>query len=413
MTSLYRKLVLRGLGSIEEGRILLHEGKTCHRFGDPSGDLTGDIVIKNANCYRDILLGGSLGAAEAYIRGDWTSPDLVALIQVFARNMAMVSQMETGLAAFAHPLRRAVHFLHRNTRRGSRRNIAAHYDLSNRFFAAILDSKMMYSCAYFESDHGDLERASTQKLERVCRKLDLKASDRIVEIGTGWGGFAIYAASHFGCHVTTTTISRQQFDYAKKAIEAAGLQDRIDLLFADYRDLNGTFDKLVSIEMIEAVGHQYLPDFFKTCARLLKTNGAMLVQAITIPDDRYQAALKEVDFIKRYIFPGSFLPSIGAMVMATTSHTDLRLIHLEDLTAHYAKTLALWHRNFRDALNQFPSNLQNPEFIRTWTYYLAYCEGGFRERVIGNAQLLFTKPRRLAQTPLTNFASGESSNGSR
>ena len=401
----YRNLVFRELGTIQSGQIRLYEGSECHCFGEPDTDLTGIIHVTDSSCYRDMTLGGSLGAAEAFIKGRWTSPGLATFIQVLARNMTTVSQLETGWAALVQPLRRLSHFLHRNTRRGSRRNIAAHYDLSNDFFQMMLDSKMMYSCAFFESDHDDLEQASTQKLDRICRKLDLHPKDRLVEIGTGWGGLAIFAAKHYGCQVTTTTISKQQFEFVKAAIAREGLKDRIELLFSDYRDLTGQFDKLVSVEMIEAVGHQYLGDYFKTCARLLKPGGSMLIQAITIPDDRYKSALREVDFIKRYIFPGGFIPSVGAMVLASADHTNLRLSHFEDQTGHYAKTLALWHQNFKRHLDHLPAHLNTPEFIRMWTYYLAYSEGGFREKVIGSAQLMFSKPQHSEPAPMTGFGS--------
>lgn len=405
-SSFWRRLVLKGFKDIRKGQLRLVEGNSVTTFGEQESDLVGEIQIQDPSCFGDILFGGGVGAAEAFMRGEWQSPDLTALIQVMARNMRVVGGLESGLAAAIQPLRRGIHYLRRNTRKGSRKNIAAHYDLSNDFFALMLDQSMMYSCAFFPSADTSLEQASVEKLDRICRKLDVKPQDHLVEIGTGWGGFAIYAAKHFGCRVTTTTISQQQFDYAKKAIEAEGLQDRVALLFCDYRDLQGTYDKLVSIEMIEAVGHQFLPTYFETCSRLLKPDGRMLLQVITIPDDRYHAALKEVDFIKRYIFPGSFIPSIAAMMKASAKRTHLRLTHLEDQTAHYVTTLSRWRDNFLAHLDQLPAALNTPEFIRKWRYYLAYCEGGFRERVIGSAQLMFSKPLDQAPTPLITFEQG-------
>ena len=404
---MFRSLVLKGFENIQSGRLKLVEGDTWTVYGNPKSTLVGEIHIHHPSVFGDILFGGGVGAAEAFMRGDWSSPDLTALIQVMARNMRVVSGLEKGLATAIQPLRRGIHFLRRNTRKGSRKNIAAHYDLSNEFFALMLDQRMMYSCAFFPPGEQDLGRASTLKLDRICRKLDLQPNDHLVEIGTGWGGFAIYAAKHFGCKVTTTTISRQQYEYAQQAIREAGLEDKINLLFSDYRDLTGKYDKLVSIEMIEAVGHQFLPAYFETCSKLLKPEGRMVLQVITIPDDRYEAALKEVDFIKRYIFPGSFIPSIAAMLKASSQRTNLRLTHLEDQTDHYAITLAKWRDNFLAKLDQLPAELDTPEFIRKWRYYLAYCEGGFRERVIGSAQLIFSKPLDPNPTPLITFEKGQ------
>jgi len=282
--------------------------------------------------------------------------------------------------------------LNRNTRAGSRKNIASHYDLGNEFYKLWLDAKMMYSCAYFDSHDTSLEDASCEKLDRICRKLDLSAGDSVIEIGTGWGGFAIYAAKHYDCHVTTTTISQQQYDYAKQEVIAAGLEDKITLLFRDYRDLDGRFDKLVSIEMIEAVGHEFHDEYFKKCCDLLKPNGQMLLQTITIADQRYEQYKKGVDFIKRYIFPGGCLTSVTDMSRTMTRHTDMRVIHLEDIGPHYATTLRHWHDRFFARIDNVRELGYSDAFVRMWQFYLCYCEAAFTERAIGTVQMLIMRP---------------------
>jgi cyclopropane-fatty-acyl-phospholipid synthase len=287
--------------------------------------------------------------------------------------------------------------VNRNTLKGSRRNIGAHYDLGNELFELFLDETMMYSCGIFERPESSLKEASEAKLERICRKLQLKASDHVIEIGTGWGGFAIYAAKHFGCRVTTTTISQQQYDYALQRVREAGLEDRITLLFRDYRELEGQFDKLVSIEMIEAVGHEHFDTYFRKCSELLKADGMMLLQSITIADQRYPIAKKSIDFIQRYIFPGGCLPSVAALSDSVARKTDMRIYDLEDIGVHYATTLRIWRERFFARLEEV-HRLGYPErFIRMWNYYLSYCEGGFRQQAIGTVQLLLTKPRSLRE----------------
>jgi cyclopropane-fatty-acyl-phospholipid synthase len=303
-----------------------------------------------------------------------------------------MDSMETGLARLSVPLQKSLHWLNRNTRKGSRKNISAHYDLGNDFYRLWLDPKMMYSAAYFETSDTSLEDASFEKLDRICRKLDLSASDRVVEIGTGWGGFAIHAAKHYGCHVTTTTISRQQFDWAEQAIRNEGLEDRITLLFEDYRDLEGQYDKLVSIEMIEAVGHQFHDTYFRKCCELLKPDGQMLLQAITIADQHYDSYKTSVDFINKYIFPGGCLTSVTDMTRTMTEHTDMRVIHIEDIGPHYALTLRHWYDRFMARLDEV-SELGYPDtFIRMWQFYLAYCEAAFIERAIGDVHMLMMRP---------------------
>jgi cyclopropane-fatty-acyl-phospholipid synthase len=308
------------------------------------------------------------------------------------RNRHVLEGLDSGLSLFATPLRKLLHAWNQNTEAGSRRNIAAHYDLGNDFFKLFLDDTLMYSCALFERPEMTLQEAQIAKLDRICQRLDLQPTDRVIEIGTGWGGFAIHAASRYGCHVTTTTISENQHRLAAERIRAAGLEDRITLLQQDYRQLEGRFDKLVSIEMIEAVGHHYYPSFFRQCAELLKPDGLMLVQAITINDRQYRRARDEVDFIKRYIFPGSCIPAISALLDAAARASDLQLIHLDDIGPHYAITLQRWRAAFLAQLEAVRAQGYSEAFIRLWEFYLAYCEGGFAERALGDVHLLMAKP---------------------
>lgn len=350
------------------------------------------IHVHDPAFYRATALNGSVGAAEAFVDGDWSCGDLVGLVQLLVRNRDLLDSMETGLARLGATLLRAWHMLRRNTRQGSRRNIAAHYDLGNEFFRLFLSDDLMYSSALFAHADDTLEIASARKLDRICEKLRLNPGDRVIEIGTGWGGFALHAAARYGCYVTTTTISREQFALANERVAAAGLQERITVLNQDYRDLSGQYDKLVSIEMIEAIGAQYLDGYFAQLGALLAPAGLALVQAITIEDHRYAQALRTVDFIKRHVFPGSFIPSIAAMLAAKTRSSDLALVHLEDFGDSYARTLHAWRERFLARLADVRAQGFDERFIRLWEFYLAYCEGGFRERSIGVAQLLFAKP---------------------
>jgi len=384
---------------LQGGAIVLDDACGSVTLGAIGGHdpLTAHVIVLSPEFYRQVAMNGSVGAGEAYMDGLWECSDLVALVRLLLRNRDLLDGMETGLARLGGMAMRGWHALKRNTRSGSRRNIAAHYDLGNELFALFLDEDMMYSSAIFvtpdESLGGEsLELASRRKLDRICKKLDLRPSDRVLEIGTGWGGFALHAATHFGCHVTTTTISREQHDLARERIAAAGMQDRVTLLLQDYRDLQGTYDKLVSIEMIEAIGYQYLDTFFGKCAALLEADGIALIQAITIEDHRYQRALKTVDFIKRHVFPGCFIPSVSAMTSASARASDFRLINLEDIGPSYAITLRHWRQRFLANLDAVRKLGYDERFVRMWEYYLCYCEGGFLERSIGNAQLLLARP---------------------
>ncbi|MGB5688082.1 MAG: cyclopropane-fatty-acyl-phospholipid synthase family protein [Woeseiaceae bacterium] len=391
---LARRIVFAQLEKLQVGQIIVSQAGSQATFGKLTDDfpLTIQLRVFNSKFYRDIAFGGSVGAGEAYIQGYWACDELEDLLRVLIRNRDVLEKMDSGLGRLGAPMQKLFHALNRNTRSGSRKNIAAHYDLGNDFYKLWLDPKMMYSSAYFDSPDTSLEDAAVEKLDRICRKLDLSADDTVIEIGTGWGGFAIHAARHYGCHVTTTTISQQQYDYAKQAISDAGLQDRITLLFRDYRDLQGSFDKLVSIEMIEAVGHEYHDTYFRKCCELLKADGQMLLQAITIADQRYDEYKTGVDFIKRYIFPGGCLTSVTDMTRTLTRQTDMRVIHLEDIGPHYATTLNRWHRRFLARIDEVRELGYSESFIRMWRFYLAYCESAFIERAIGDVQMLIMRP---------------------
>ena len=389
-----RRLLLSRLAGLQHGEIRLIENGLERRFGarDAACNLSATVWVDHPRFFADIAFGGSVGAGEAYIQGLWRCADLVSLVRILVVNRDLLNGLEGGWALISRPLLRAFHWVHRNSRGGSARNIAAHYDLGNDLYALMLDETMAYSCGIFASEHSTLAEASRAKFEAACRKLALNPNDHLLEIGTGWGGLAIHAAQHYGCRVTTTTISQAQFDYAREQVARLGLGDRITLLLEDYRDLSGQFDKLVSIEMIEAVGARYLDTYLGKCSALLRPDGAMLLQAITIQDQAYTQALRSVDFIQRYVFPGSFIPAISVIADSLLRVTDLKLFNLEDIGPHYARTLALWRENFKGKLDAVRRLGYSEQFIRLWEFYLCYCEGGFLERQLGDVQMLLTKP---------------------
>ena len=391
----YRAPLESMLKQLRECEIHMVEDGRTRVLGNPDGvdPLRVTVHVHDPEMFRKIALGGTVGVAEAYMDGQWDCDDLVALIRIFLRNRDLLDRMESGVARIAGTLLRFWHGLRRNTRKGSQRNIAAHYDLGNPLFKLFLDDNLMYSSAIYADPAESLEVASRRKLDRICQKLDLKPSDHVVEIGTGWGGFALHAASKYGCRVTTTTISAEQHALATQRIADAGLSDRVTLLKQDYRDLTGKYDKLVSIEMIEAIGHQYLNTYFGKINDLLKDDGAALIQAITIEDYRYQRALTDIDYIKRYIFPGSFIPCVGAMTAAVAKASQMKLVHLEDIGPSYALTLREWRKRFLERDAEVRALNYPDSFIKMWDYYLAYCEGGFLERTIGDVQMLLAKPR--------------------
>jgi len=396
-----RQRILNSLSRLRGGRITLKEGEQYQELGDDSPSaLSAYIEVLDSTFYRDIATGGSVGAGESYMAGRWRCDDLTQLVRILARNRNLVDSMEGGTAWLGSLANKGLHWLNRNTQKGSRKNIAAHYDLGNNLFERMLDETMMYSCAVFEHPYDSLEQASRNKLDRICRKLNLDENDHVLEIGCGWGGFAMHAARHYGCHVTTTTISQEQFDFTRRRLHEEGLTDRVTLLLEDYRKITGEYDKLVSIEMIEAVGHQYLDTYLEKCSKLLKDDGSMLLQAITIDDQRYEHAIKEADFIKRYIFPGSFIPSVAAINQSVSRVTNMRLSDLEDIGLHYAKTLRLWRQHFLAHEAELEACGYDQTFRRMWEFYLCYCEGGFLERTISDVQLLLTKPRCRSWTSL-------------
>lgn len=389
-----RPLLFSRLRKIEFGQVKIidHCGEQLFGNTEQSSELTVEINVKDQRFYSDIALGGTVAAGEAYMQGYWSCNNLTGLVRIMLRNREVMDQVEGGFSLFKAPILRLMHWLNRNSQAGSRRNIEAHYDLGNEMFELFLDPTMMYSCAYYPDSKASLDQAATAKLQRICEKLQLSETDHVVEIGTGWGGFAIYAATHFGCKVTTTTISKQQYEIARQRVIAAGLEDKVTLLMEDYRDLQGAYDKLVSIEMIEAVGPQYLETYFTKCSTLLKPDGIMLIQAITIQDQFYDQAIKSVDFIQRYIFPGGFIPSVTAISNAVKNATDTRLFQMEDIGPHYATTLRDWRKNFFNNIEQIKALGYSDQFIAMWEFYLCYCEGGFLERTLGTSHLVFVKP---------------------
>ena len=394
LDGLARSAVHGRLSGLVNGQLAIIDGGDTTLYGrrNETCPLAATVTVHHPRFYADLAFGGSIGAGEAYMQGHWSTDDLTTLVRILLCNLGIVDGMETGFARLAAPLQKGLHWLNRNTRSGSRRNIAAHYDLGNDFFAQFLDSSMMYSCAVFETPGMSLEEAQVARLERICRRLELGPQDHLLEIGTGWGGMAIHAARRYGCRVTTTTISREQFEFARDRVKATGLEGRVEVLLEDYRDLSGRYDKLVSIEMIEAVGHDYYDTYFARCAQLLERDGAMLLQAITIADQRYEAARRSVDFIQRYIFPGSCIPSVTAMLASLTRASDLRLVHLDDIGPHYATTLRHWRENLFRNIDKVRA-LGYPEtFVRMWEFYLCYCEGGFAERALGDVHMLLAKP---------------------
>jgi cyclopropane-fatty-acyl-phospholipid synthase len=347
-------------------------------------------------------MGGDTAIGEAYMDGDWSTPDLVSLMRLAVRNLAQLEKSNSFFSSLSRFADRLRHRLRTNTVEGSRRNIHAHYDLSNDFFRLFLDQSMVYSCAWYETPADSLETAQFQKLDRICRKLELQPHDRVLEIGTGWGAFALHAAQNCGCQVTTTTISQQQYDYARNLFDAADTGSGIELMLRDYRDLSGSFDKIVSIEMFEAVGFDHYDEFFSACDRLLKPDGSMLLQTITMNEQRFPQYVKQSDWIQKYIFPGAQLASVRGVLDSLARATRLSLFHAEDMGAHYARTLAAWRNRFLDRIADVKALGFEDRFIRMWDYYLAFCEGAFLERHISDLQLLLTKnynSRTLFQEP--------------
>lgn len=389
--SFFQTIALKQLSKLSKGHVRLVLPNGVHELGDKTSELSVEVVVNDTEFFKSTVLGGSVGAAESYIKSQWQCSDLTTLVRILVLNIELVDGMEGGAAVVLGWVMKLVHLFNKNTLSGSKKNIAAHYDLGNDLFELFLDKDwMMYSSGIYNTPQDTLEQAQANKLHRLCQQLKLNEHDHLLEIGTGWGGCAVFAAQHYGCKVTTTTISQEQFDYAQTRVKQAGLEDKITVLLKDYRLLEGQFDKLISIEMVEAVGHNFLDEYFQRCHDLLTPEGVAIIQAITIQDHRYKQALNSVDFIKRYIFPGSFIPCVSVLTNSAAK-AKLRLIDLKDIGPSYAKTLKDWRLRFFDEIEQVKSLGYSEEFIRMWEFYLCYCEGGFEERSISDVHLLFSK----------------------
>jgi len=391
--------VLKWFQCLQLGSLTLIDGDEHYYFGEQKNThvnpelISATVVVHHPSFYSEILFGGAVGSGESYMRGNWSSPCLVDAIRVLSKNLKALERLNGKTQIAKKILLRCYQMLTMNSVQGSKKNISAHYDLGNDFFSLFLDPTMMYSAGIWQDESITLEEASIAKLDAICQKLSLTGQDHVVEIGTGWGGFAVYAASEYGCKVTTTTISKQQYDYACAKVNQLNLEDKVTVLMQDYRELEGKYDKLVSIEMIEAVGHKYLPGFFKKCDSLLIDEGVMLIQAITISDQRYHKARKSIDFIQRYIFPGGCLPSNAIFAKHVAQDTNMQLVDLHDITHDYALTLKHWRERFFERLSEVKQQGFNDTFIRMWDFYLCYCEGAFRERAIQTAQFVVEKPQ--------------------
>lgn len=387
---IFRRLVLGRFAGFIGGVLVIEDADGVHRVG--TGDHEIRIAIRDPATWGEVATAGTVGAGTAYIRGWWSCDDVVGLVRLLVRNRAVLDGLETGLARLSAPFLRWAHAWNANTHTGSKRNIAAHYDLGNAFFSLWLDPTLLYSSAVFADPSQSLSDAQIAKCDALCRQLDLHFDDHLLEIGTGWGGFAMHAARTYGCRVTTTTISQEQYDLARERVHAAGLDGRVQVLLQDYRELQGSYDKIVSIEMIEAVGHRFYDTYFATVDRMLKPNGLFAIQAITITEQQYPKALQAVDFIQRYIFPGSCIPSVGAITASIGRSSSLNMVAFDDITPHYALTLARWRSAFHEQREQILHLGYDEAFMRMWDFYLAYCEGGFAERAIGCAQICFARP---------------------
>jgi cyclopropane-fatty-acyl-phospholipid synthase len=394
MTEIARRAVHAMLGRLSIGCLVLEEKGQVTHFGNREDDTVRAVIhINRPEAWSTVIRDGSTGAGEAYMLGYWETPDLLEVVRLFVLNMQTLDAMGRKQPLWRKLAGRLFHAFRANSTVGSRRNISAHYDLSNDFFSLFLDPTMAYSSGIFRTSEDSLHTASLNKFDNICKRLQLKPTDHLLEIGTGWGGLAIHAAKHYGCRVTTTTISHEQYVHATEWVKREGLEDHITLLEKDYRELDGLYDKLVSVEMIEAVGVKYYDTYFATCNRLLKEDGLMLIQAITISDQRFEQSVRSIDFIKRYIFPGGQLPSNAVIADKVATQTDMQLIGMQDITLDYAKTLRQWRDNFWRSIDEVRALGCDEIFIRMWEYYLCFCEGGFRERVIHTGQFLLAKPR--------------------
>lgn len=391
-TALLRSVLVKVLEKAAEGHFLLKEnGRVITEVGNPDDKLKAEVDVLDSRAYARALLGGNTAAGEAFVDGWWTSPDITQVTRFFSRNLAMMDYWDSRFGWLLKPFKVLRYLKRANTKRQAKKNILAHYDLGNELYSSFLDPKMQYSSAIYKAADESLAEAQTNKLRRICEKLQLKEDDHLLEVGSGWGGLAIFAAKHYGCKVTTTTISDEQYQFAKAEIDKQGLQKDIDILSKDYRLLEGQYNKVVSVEMIEAVGKKYLSDYFKKLNALLKPNGLLMLQAITIADQRYKAYSRSEDFIQKHIFPGGFLPSLNLMSKIIGNSTELVIRDIFDIGLDYAKTLSHWHENLRDKKDLLNSKGYDEQFFNLWSYYLGYCEGGFLERRISAAQILASK----------------------
>jgi len=391
------KMLFNMLENLVHGQLVVQEGENIRIFGNDKS-LRAHVTINDKRAYKKIIFGGSIGAGEAYIDKLWDVDNLTVLVRIMVLNMSLLDRMERGLAWLTRPFDLMKHLLNSNNKRGSKRNILAHYDLGNDMYGAFLDPTMMYSSAIYPDKTSSLVEAQQHKMDVICKKLNLQPTDHVIEIGSGWGGFAIHAAQKYGCHVTTTTISEAQFKEAKKRIAALSLTEKITLIQKDYRELTGKYDKLVSIEMIEAVGHKYLPGFFAQCEKLLKPEGQMLIQAITIADQKYDQYTRSVDFIQRYIFPGGCIPSNTRMLQVIAEKTDMIVRQIDDFGFDYARTIQDWRKRFDSSYDSLLKKGYDETFKRLWEFYLCYCEGGFLERSISVVHVVATRPNNRRHT---------------
>ena len=391
-TAFFKSILLKKLKGLRVGRLVIVDGPNRFIFGNQQSELQATITVTSQEFYVFLGSGGTLGAAESFTAGYWFSDNLVSLIQIIIKNKKTMESLESGLARLANPFNQIIHKRRQNSIKGSKKNILAHYDLSNDFYQLWLDSTMTYSCGVFLNDDSSMKEASIEKIDRFCRMLKLTKDDKVLEIGTGWGSFALHAAKNYGCHVTTTTISDNQFSYVSDLIRKENLLSHITLLNSDYRELEGSFDKIISIEMIEAVGPDHVSGFFNKVSSLLRPSGLMALQGITYNDPDFEAYKNSVDFIKKYIFPGGCLVSVSQIKDAIKAKTDLTLVEVEDITQRYARTIKYWRQGFIKALPEIRRLGFSESFIRIWEFYLVYCEAGFLENLIGDFQFVFAKP---------------------
>ncbi|TGK01983.1 class I SAM-dependent methyltransferase [Leptospira langatensis] len=407
----YERIFFAALSRMQRGslRILFPDGEQRY-LGDPNSSEASEfhhaiIQVKDRRFFKRLVLYGDIGLAESYMDGDWDTDDIRAIICWFLLNVEEAPSVSGSQKSFLHLAfmnlgNRLLHLFRSNSLRGSKKNIVEHYDLGNEFYKKFLDPSMTYSCAYFQEMDRSLEEAQIAKIENLCKKLRLKSSDHLLEIGTGWGAFSTYAASKYGCKVTSYTISEEQYKFAVEKIKSMGLEDRIEVRLKDYRKVEGSYDKIVTVEMLEAVGHEYFEDFFSMCNRVLKKDGLMAHQIITCPDPRYDSFRKGIDFIQKHIFPGSLLPSIARINQAVNRTSDMFLFELEDIGRNYDKTLMSWQKGFEENLFSIRDMGYSESFIRKWRYYFSYCAAAFYMRNISVVQVVYTRPNNRGLNPL-------------